>query len=71
MKLAIFIVLCTIIAGAARAQTAAEVGSCWHDAFRLCKHAFPRGMTAIKNCLVTSGGKVSSPCRDTLKKHGA
>ncbi len=72
MKLAIFIVLCTVFAvGVARAQTGAEIRSCWADAFRLCKHAFPHGMGAIKECLVINNGKVSHPCRKTLKHYGA
>jgi hypothetical protein len=31
----------------------------------------PHGMIAIKDCLKENNGKISHPCRNTLKKHGA
>jgi hypothetical protein len=73
MKLAIFIVLCAVIAiGAARAQTFEEAKACVGDAFHFCKReASTLDMAAIRKCLVDHRSKISSECRNMLRKHGA
>ena len=73
MKLAIFIVLCLVIAGGvARAQTFEEAAACVGDAFHYCKReAKSLDMAGIKRCLINNRGKISLRCRDALRKHGA
>lgn len=71
MKLAIFIILCMIIAGgAARAQTGAEVKACWADAIHYCAHRLAIGTRSVKECLIADS-RVSKACRNVLKAHGA
>ena len=73
MKLAIFIILCLVIAGGvARAQTYEEAAACVRDAFHFCKpEATALNMAAIKQCLIHHRTKISRRCRNTLDKHGA